>query len=790
MAQHIFTGSGAPGFTPSAVGQHYIDTTNNESYISVDTSSSSDWVSTTGGGGSWGSITGTLSDQEDLNQQLIDNLDGDGSYYLKSSASDFGGGIYEMTKDIPAGGGFGIPNAGVVDGDYLADFASVSGYPNVTQIPSGTLSFHINAQQTGGTKTAQIYAEFYIKPLVGVETLLGTSGYSQILTGSSVQVSAYIPVGVVKGFSATDRLFVRFKAHITGAGTDPDISLSIQGTTNSRAKFPYEIDKTSIGLANVDNTSDLAKPISTATQSAIDLKQDIISVGSNKVLGTDGSSNVEAIPGWAVESNYGGMTISLDQEPNGGSGNAGINTLQVNVKPLQASPNESVTVLSNYINLDADDSDFSFGTSGNAATIINNSVDHTSGQGDIGAVVFFNNYFNVGNGTDATTCKGASYSFGFGNINNAVTLDGPLQGYGFQPTVNSGATITSNAYVSAFYDYANMTGVSWEGSYTSFASGPIIGSMPTGNGFQSFLCNAQITTFNGTSGFTGMNILPTLGTFGTGSFTGINITPSITSIVNATGLFIDMSSVTGSNVKAIDVTGDVNISGDLTFTGALSIGQLNAFYGTNPVDGGGNPQTIHSLTSAMTALDSVTVANCDSIGVNTAMLITLEDNSVSTSSAFQLGFTALALPCVVETHTGSSLDYMSGTTTAINLSGSSTGGTIDTLRINRSVPIPNGITTINNSMGFFYHEPFGGVATNSWGIYIADAQQNYLESPLKIGGSDTITNSSIGLEVTDKAIRLATMDTTARNALTAVAGMMIFNTTTSALEYYDGSSWV
>jgi hypothetical protein len=32
------------------------------------------------------------------------------------------------------------------------------------------------------------------------------------------------------------------------------------------------IDKTMVGLGNVNNTSDLAKPISTATQSVLDLK--------------------------------------------------------------------------------------------------------------------------------------------------------------------------------------------------------------------------------------------------------------------------------------------------------------------------------------------------------------------------------------------------------------------------------------------------------------------------------------------------------------------------------------
>ena len=45
MAQHIFKGAGAPSSTPTQVGQHYIDTTNKISYVSVGTSSSADWQS-------------------------------------------------------------------------------------------------------------------------------------------------------------------------------------------------------------------------------------------------------------------------------------------------------------------------------------------------------------------------------------------------------------------------------------------------------------------------------------------------------------------------------------------------------------------------------------------------------------------------------------------------------------------------------------------------------------------------------------------------------------------------
>jgi hypothetical protein len=52
------------------------------------------------------------------------------------------------------------------------------------------------------------------------------------------------------------------------------------------------LTKSDVGLANVDNTSDLGKPISTATQSALDLKADVADVGA-KVLLID---NASALP--------------------------------------------------------------------------------------------------------------------------------------------------------------------------------------------------------------------------------------------------------------------------------------------------------------------------------------------------------------------------------------------------------------------------------------------------------------------------------------------------------------
>ena len=57
---------------------------------------------------------------------------------------------------------------------------------------------------------------------------------------------------------------------------EKNISTHINNKSN-----PHEVSKAQIGLGNVDNTSDVNKPISTATQKALDLKQDKLTAGDN-----------------------------------------------------------------------------------------------------------------------------------------------------------------------------------------------------------------------------------------------------------------------------------------------------------------------------------------------------------------------------------------------------------------------------------------------------------------------------------------------------------------------------
>ena len=520
----------------------------------------------------------------------------------------------------------------------------------------------------------------------------------------------------------------------------------------------------------------------------------------------DSTNNLSSIPGWSV-SDVGDLSATTTKELSNYGGNQ--NWLYHNAvfDPVVDSSNESWTVFSLGGQIDNGNTGNKFGDNGGALTLMNIYMSH-GGSGDTGRMTFMQMGGDIGNGTDPLDISDYAFSMGFTGFHGPVTISNSLQGYVFQPGFESGAAI--NGYTTGFADNTNASLIPVSG-WTSFNASPSIGTVQNNYNYQGLVVNPQITDFSGNAGFQGVFIGGNLGTFGaSGYYNGVsinpqiddipninclNVNPQVTSCENAYGLYINMSNVTASGTKkAIEVVGDVNIDGALAFTGALSMGQLNAFYATNPADGGGNPQGMHGLITSVKALDSTTVANADTIGVNTAMLITLEDNSVTTSGPFGLGLAALALPCVVETHTGATLDFMTAAAYAVNLSGTSTGGTIDTVKLCRCVIIPNGITTINNTKGFVYDEPFGSPGGSRWGYYnsVADAV-TYSAGSLVIGPTDTVTNSSVGLEMngTTTAPVMPRLTTVQRDALTAVNGMgPIYNTDTDKFQGYAAGAWV
>jgi hypothetical protein len=142
--------------------------------------------------------------------------------------------------------------------------------------------------------------------------------------------------------------------------------------------------------------------------------------------------------------------------------------------------------------------------------------------------------------------------------------------------------------------------------------------------------------------------------------------------------------------------------------------------------------------------------------------------------------------------TGATLDRVSGAVFALSLDAGAGGGTVNEVSLCRSIAIPNGVTTVNSLYGYKFDLPFGDPGTATWGYYtdVATAS-NYFERNVLVG-NDTETNSSVGIEInsTTKALLNARMTTTQRNALTAVNGMQIYNTTTNQTDVYQNGAWV
>jgi hypothetical protein len=103
-----------------------------------------------------------------------------------------------------------------------------------------------------------------------------------------------VPDGTTnKAYTATEKARL---ANTTGTNTgDQDLSgyVPTSRTINGHAlNTDISITKTDVGLANVDNTSDADKPVSTATQTALGLKANTADLGA-KILLID---NVSSLP--------------------------------------------------------------------------------------------------------------------------------------------------------------------------------------------------------------------------------------------------------------------------------------------------------------------------------------------------------------------------------------------------------------------------------------------------------------------------------------------------------------
>ena len=174
-----------------------------------------------------------------VNSRILSLISGLAPYFYYKTVSDIGGAYYEM-KGIPStGGAQTIVSAGVTNAQVLATFVTVAGVPGVTSIATGVIKFNSHATQTAGTKTTQLYAEVYKRNLAGTETLLATSAYSSVIGGVSADYNFDASIGALITLLTTDRIVTKIIALVSGPGSAPNITITVEDNTAARTEMPF-----------------------------------------------------------------------------------------------------------------------------------------------------------------------------------------------------------------------------------------------------------------------------------------------------------------------------------------------------------------------------------------------------------------------------------------------------------------------------------------------------------------------------------------------------------------------
>ena len=243
---------------------------------------------------SWGAITGTLASQTDLNTALGTKVTGNtaitGATKTKITYDSKGlvtVGADATTADIAAS----------TNKNYVTD-AQQTVITNTSGTNTGDQTLANTSDSTSHTATLSATGGS-VKLVEGSGITLTTTGTTAdgiitiASTGGGGSGTVTSVAALTLGTSGTD-----LSSSVANSTTTPVITLNVpdasataRGVISTTSQTiagdktftgtTSGITKSMVGLSNVDNTSDANKPVSTATQTALNLKQDTLVSGTN-----------------------------------------------------------------------------------------------------------------------------------------------------------------------------------------------------------------------------------------------------------------------------------------------------------------------------------------------------------------------------------------------------------------------------------------------------------------------------------------------------------------------------
>lgn len=194
---------------------------------------------------------------------------------------------------------------------------------------------------------------------------------------------------------------------------------------------------------------------------------------------------------------------------------------------------------------------------------------------------------------------------------------------------------------------------------------------------------------------------------------------------------------------------------------------------------------------------AATIKNDNGVAVNARPIIALSSNAaIQADNAVLTHLGIGTLPAYMATYSNPRYAIINGGSgTAVDVVGFFSEGSIGTgWTITNFTPIkiadPTVTGTITNLIGIELAAMTAG-GTLNLSLRSAGGEMRHAGAAV-FGANAAATNASVGLEVqsTTQALLLPRMTTTQRNAMTAVDGMLIYNTTTAVTEAREAGAWV
>jgi len=173
-----------------------------------------------------------------------------------------------------------------------ASYSTTAGLSDFSNL-SETASYALTAENLLGSIESASYAHT-ASYAITAENLLGSIESASYAHTASYAQTANTLLGSVQSAS-----YASTASYVDGYATDTELSNHTTNTNN-----PHSVTQAQVGLGNVDNTSDLNKPVSIAQQTELDLKLNISETSSMSVLSSSYAETANTLLGSVVSSSY------------------------------------------------------------------------------------------------------------------------------------------------------------------------------------------------------------------------------------------------------------------------------------------------------------------------------------------------------------------------------------------------------------------------------------------------------------------------------------------------------